>query len=531
MKVKQHGRVGYFRRALVFVLLVGLGACGGSTSGESPDTHSSGSSSSSSSSASSSSSSSSSSGGDCIAAEAGEGYCLVWSDEFNGDQVDKSRWSFERNCYGGGNNEAQCYVDSPANVWVDDGYLHLQAIREDVTGPGVGDDDPAYDPADRSGTGTFSSGRLRSKGKGDWRYGRFEIRAKFPWGQGTWPAIWMLPTNGVYGGWASSGEIDIVEAVNLHVGGERRVHGTLHFGDNWPNNVYAGEAYLLTSGANPADDFHTYAIEWEEGEIRWYVDGDHYATQTQSGWYSAKALDEPAAPFNQHFHMILNLAVGGDWAGNVNDTGIDESIFPQTMLVDYVRVFECRKDLETGRGCGSSDGDFTANPGVPPPTPVDPGEDNEFVIFDGAVTLPYQWFTWTEEGTVDYQLAEAGDTYGTVAQVTFNTDRGIGFFQSAAPVDFSAFREISLDVRIVEDARAIKDPLVLRADCVYPCSSGDYPLGYPALNTWTRYSVPLAELAAAGLDLTRVNTPLVLSPRFGNQRGVVLQLDNVRLLR
>jgi beta-glucanase (GH16 family) len=526
MHVKKHCRSNGFRCALGLVLLAGLSACGGSSSSGSP-----GASSSSSSSASSSSSSSSSSGGDCIAADAGDGYCLVWRDEFGGDQVDSRRWSFERNCYGGGNNEAQCYVDSPANVWVEGGYLHLQAIREDVAGPGVGDDDPAYDPADRSGTGTYSSGRLRSKGKGDWRYGRFEIRAKLPWGQGTWPAIWMLPTDGVYGGWASSGEIDIMEAVNLRVGGERRIHGTLHFGDNWPNNVYAGDAYLLPGDANPADDFHTYAVEWEEGEIRWYVDGDHYATQTQNGWYSAKALDEPVAPFDQRFHLILNLAVGGDWAGNVNDTGIDESVFPQVMLVDYVRVFECRKGPDTGRGCASSDGDFISNPGVTPPTPVDPGDGSEFVVFNGMVTPPYEWFTWTEEGTVDYQLAEAGDTYGTVAQVTFNTDRGIGFFQSAAPVDFSAFREISLDVRIVEDARAIKDPLVLRADCVYPCSSGDYPLGYPALNTWTRYSVPLAELAAAGLDLSRVNTPLVLSPRFGNQRGVVLQLDNVRLLR
>lgn len=523
----------FFKSIFVSVFLAALlSACGSDkTPGDSSSSSSSSSSSNSSASSSSSSASSSSGTADCVPAAAGDGYCLVWSDEFHGTQIDHSRWSFERNCYGGGNNEAQCYVDSPNNAWVDGEYLHIKAIRQNLRGPALADDDPGYNPNDQSGSGTYSSARLRSKSKGDWRYGRFEIRAKLPWGQGTWPAIWMLPTDQIYGGWASSGEIDIMEAVNLKVGGERRIHGTLHFGDNWPNNVYSGEEYVLPGGTNPADDFHVYAVEWEEGEIRWYVDGDHFATQTQTGWYSAKALNKLSAPFDQRFHLILNLAVGGDWAGNVNDTGIDESAFPQEMLVDYVRVFECRKDRETGRGCGSSDGSFKLNPGVPRPAPVDPGNGSEFVIFNGAVTAPYEWRTWTENGSVDYELINVGGDYGLVAQVTFNTDQGIGFFQADAQADFSSFSRISMDIRVVSDPRAVKDPLVVRADCVYPCSSGDYPLGYPMLNQWTRYTIPLAELANGGLDLTRVNTPLVISPLFGNQRGVVLQIDNLRLLR
>lgn len=513
--------------ASICLILAACGSGSGSTSSSSSSNSST--SSSSSSNSSSTSSSSSSSGGDCIPAAVGDGYCLVWQDEFRTTQLDNTRWSYERNCSGGGNNEAQCYVENVKNVWVDGEFLHIKALRENLSGPAVQDDDPAYNPADQSRSGTYSSGRLRTKGKGDWRYGRFEVRAKLPWGQGTWPAIWMLPTDWVYGGWASSGEIDIMEAVNLKVSGERQVHGTLHFGDAWPNNVYSGEAYVLPDGANPADGFHDYAIEWEEGEIRWYVDGDHYATQTQNGWYSAKALDNTAAPFNQRFHLILNLAVGGNWAGAVNDTGINESIFPQEMLVDYVRVFQCRKDPETGKGCGSSDGEFKHNSGVKPPTASVPGDGTEQLIFNGLMSPPYAWRTWQEDGDIQYQLAEVGGAYGTVAQVTFNTDRGIGFFQSDATVNLAEFTAIHFDLRVTVDPRITKSPLIFRADCIHPCTSGDHSLGYPGLDKWTAYSIRLADLATAGLDLTRVNTPFVISPQFGNQRGVVLQIDNVRL--
>lgn len=479
----------------------------------------------------STSASSTASVNDCQGAAAGEGYCLVWQDEFRGNAVDGQKWSYENNCYGGGNGEAQCYVTDSDNVWVDGEFLHIKAIREFVNGPALGDDDPGYNANDRSGSGDYSSGRIRSKGKGDWRYGRFEIRAKLPAGQGTWPAIWMLPTDWVYGGWAASGEIDIVESVNLKVDGENRVHGTLHYGDDWPNNVYSGEAYQLPDGGNPADAFHVYALEWEEGEMRWYVDGDHYATQTQDGWYTVAALNQPAAPYNQRFHMILNFAVGGDWAANTNATGIDPSVFPQEMLVDYVRVFECSKDPEKGRGCGSTDGRFVVNPGVTPPQPVVVDSSQDLVIFETAANDPYAWFTWTESGDVAYALTNAGGNYGIVAQLTFNTNVGIGFFQSPGPADLTQFNRIEFDLRIVADPRAVKDPIIFRADCTYPCSSGDRSLGYPGLNVWTHYSISLAELSSAGLNLSAVNTPFVIAPLSGNENGVVLQVDNIRIVR
>lgn len=303
----------------------------------------------------------------CLEGPRSSGYCLVWADEFSGDAIDSDKWTHEQNCAGGGNNEAQCYVDSENNARVAGGLLHIRAIREDAVGPAMMDDAPDYDPEDTSGSGSYTSARLRSKGLGDWKYGRFEMRAKLPSGQGSWPAFWMLPSDWSYGGWPLSGEIDILEAINLKVDGENRIHGTLHFGDEWPANVHSGEAYQIPGGLNPADGFHDYAVEWEAGEIRWYLDGDHYATQTSDGWYSAAALDNPLAPFDRPFHLILNLAVGGDWPSNANDTGIDESVFPQEFQVDYVRVYQCTEDFETGRGCASTDGDFVSNPGHKPP--------------------------------------------------------------------------------------------------------------------------------------------------------------------
>jgi len=450
----------------------------------------------------------------------------VWQDEFDAGVLDTNRWTPEGNCWGGGNNEAQCYLNRLENLWVADGLLHLKAIREDVRGPAVVDDDPSYSPTDTSGTGTFSSARIRSKNQGDWRYGRFEIRAKLPRGQGTWPAIWMLPTDNVYGGWALSGEIDIMEAVNLTVGGERRVHGTLHFGDNWPNNVSAGNEYLLPGGANPAGDFHVYAVEWEKGEIRWYVDGDHFATQTEAGWYSMADLADSSAPFNQRFHMILNLAVGGSWAANVNDTGIDESVFPQRMQVDYVRVYQCTKDPQTGRGCASRDNDFVLNPGVTPPTPVDTSGD-VLEIFDGAAEPPFNWGVYAESGELLYAMVPIGGDYGTVGEIAFQSNQAIGFYQSGATFDISQYKTIEFDLRIIDDLRAVKAPLIFRADCVFPCTSGDVELGYPQFNTWTHYALSLRDLAAAGLDLKAVNTPFVISTEWGNQAGLKLQVDNI----
>jgi beta-glucanase (GH16 family) len=261
-------------------------------------------------------------------------------------------------------------VDKADNFELENGMLHIVARKEDHTGPAVRAGSPDYSP-ENTKTLPYTSGRIRSDNKGDWKYGRIEARIRLPHGQGTWPAFWMLPTDEDYGGWAASGEIDIMEAVNIGAKTDKtgqisdepeiRILGTLHYGLAWPGNVHSGADFALPGGFSPATSFHTYAIEWEEGEIRWYMDDIHYATQTSETWFSGykdesgKVIKNPGyAPFDKRFHLILNLAVGGAWVSNVNEKGIDPEVFPQRLSVDYVRVYQCSKDPETGKGCASS---------------------------------------------------------------------------------------------------------------------------------------------------------------------------------
>jgi beta-glucanase (GH16 family) len=239
---------------------------------------------------------------------------LVWADEFNGTQIDPAKWKFEVNGKGGGNGEMQYYTDRSQNASVEDGHLTITARKEEYQGP--------------DGKRSYTSARLISKGLGDWEYGRFEARIKMPKGKGMWPAFWMMPTAEAYGIWPLSGEIDIAEVIGQE---PNIVYGTLHYGDKWPNNVHSGDKYILPNG-DFSDDFHVFAIEWQEGEIRWYVDGHLYDTQTQ--WRTASAPFP--APFNQQFYFVLNVAVGGAWPGPPNAA----TVFPQKMEVDYVRVYQ-----------------------------------------------------------------------------------------------------------------------------------------------------------------------------------------------
>lgn len=278
---------------------------------------------------------------------------LVWHDEFYSSSIDQSKWSFEQNCWGGGNDEQQCYTNRLDNAYVDNGVLHIVARKETFTGPALHEDAPDFSPHQRK-TLPYTSAKLRSSSKGDWLYGRFEIRAKLPTGQGSLAAITMLPTNLQYGPWPLSGEIAIVEAVNLGTisdepsaladDPERRIYGTLHYGELRPNNVHSSQSIKLANGQSPADSFHTYAVEWQPGEIRWYVDDVLYATQKSSEWHTGAVTLKTAlprhAPFDQPFHLILNLAVGGNWSGSVNDTGIDPKAFPQSLQIDFVRVYQ-----------------------------------------------------------------------------------------------------------------------------------------------------------------------------------------------
>jgi len=250
------------------------------------------------------------------AAAGPRGWELVWRDEFEGDALDYSRWGVEVNAFGGGNGELQLYTDREANVRVENGQLVLEARRDQPNVQGT--------------VREYSSGRVRTKHRGDWRYGRIEVRAQLPRGRGMWPAIWMLPTDETYGGWAASGEIDIMELVGHE---PAKVLGTLHYGGVWPENEHAGGTYELEQGAF-SDDFHTFAIEWERDEIRWFVDDHQFHAATR--WRSAAAPFP--APFDQRFHLLINLAVGGRLVGAPDDS----TSFPQRIAVDWVRVYEKR---------------------------------------------------------------------------------------------------------------------------------------------------------------------------------------------
>ncbi|NND54442.1 MAG: family 16 glycosylhydrolase [Gammaproteobacteria bacterium] len=238
---------------------------------------------------------------------------LVWSDEFDGTSVDQTKWEFmignggSYGIPGWGNNELQYYRQQ--NATVANGELTITAKQETFAG---------YQ---------YTSARLRTLNKGDFKYGRMEMRAKLPTGQGMWPAFWMLPTNSPYGGWAASGEIDIMEMIGSQ---PDTIHGTIHYGGEWPGNQYSGSSTNVAPGTGT--DWHTYAIEWQDGIIRWFVDGQLYSTRTS--WYSTNG--SYPAPFDVDFHMLLNLAVGGDWPGNPNGS----TSFPQEYVIDYVRVYQ-----------------------------------------------------------------------------------------------------------------------------------------------------------------------------------------------
>ncbi len=266
----------------------------------------------------------------------------TWSDEFDGDEVDKKKWDFDLSngfrddranqwIPGWGNAELQYYTDQPSNVFVADGMLHIVARKE------------SHEQFN------YTSARIKSRRRDrsalfNQTYGRFEFRAKLPTGQGIWPALWMLPQEDTYGTWAASGEIDVLESRGQK---PHEILGTIHYGSRWPSNKHSGETYQLPNGGTIAD-FHVYAIEWEPGEIRWFLDGQQFAAQS-SWWSSTKENDKGGAlptteaeieawpaPFDHPFYIVMNVAVGGKFLGNPDET----TKFPAELLIDYVRVFE-----------------------------------------------------------------------------------------------------------------------------------------------------------------------------------------------
>ena len=247
-------------------------------------------------------------------------YVLVWSDEFDVDGApDSDKWDYDTGGHGWGNNELQ-YYKSSGNAWIEDGKLIVEARKEDYLGR------------------EYTSARLVTRGKQSWKYGLFEIRAKIPTGRGTWPAIWMLPTVSYYGGWPRSGEIDIMEHVGYDL---NRIHGSIHTNDyNHKIGTQRGGSRTVPTATT---EFHTYAIQWLPDRIQFLIDGQVYYTfrlfltcPNQNQW-----------PFDIPFHLLINIAVGGDWGGV---QGVDPDAFPTRMEVEYVRVYQSQFITNLQRG-------------------------------------------------------------------------------------------------------------------------------------------------------------------------------------
>ncbi len=240
-------------------------------------------------------------------------YSLVWSDEFEGENIDQSKWNFEigNGNWGWGNGEHQYYRQE--NAFIEDGKLIIEALNESYAG---------YN---------YTSSRMTTKNKGDWLYGKMEARIKVPRAGGTWPAFWMMPTNSIYGGWPNSGEIDIMEHYGCNPGD---VHATVHNNIfNW-NGGAPPTSYSTSTSA--FIDFHDYEVEWTEDELKFFVDGLHIGSyyNENSGWQQW--------PYNQEFYIILNLAIGSHFM----PCATEDSQFPQRYEIDYVRVYQLSDQLQ-----------------------------------------------------------------------------------------------------------------------------------------------------------------------------------------
>jgi len=269
-------------------------------------------------------------------------WILVWNDEFEGENLDPSKWDYDLGngffdyrthtwVPGWGNEELQYYTREPQNVYVRDSVLHLCALRESLHGCGY--TSARVKTRRRDGSALFVK-----------RYGKFEFRARVPYGKGLWPALWMLPQAEAYGPWAASGEIDVME---IHGEEPGKALGTIHFGSTYPRRELVTHTHELPNGGSVAD-WHVYAVEWDPGEIRWSLDGTIWARQ--NFWWScsrladgvgvdaasAADLNDWPAPFDQPFYLLMNVAVGGNFPGAPNP----QTRFPAVLEVDYVRVYD-----------------------------------------------------------------------------------------------------------------------------------------------------------------------------------------------
>ena len=240
----------------------------------------------------------------------GPGWTLVWADEFNGPSIDTNNWTYDLGGGGWGNNELETYTSSPTNSYVQNGELVIKAIKS---------------------KGKYTSARLKTQGLRSWQYGKIAARIRLPYGQGIWPAFWMMGTNISNVGWPKCGEIDLMELIG---GGENRddtIYGTIHWDENGSHASVGSGAHELPDPQFFYQDYHVFEIEWNSTQIIWRLDSvEYFRAGVDTATYPNRS------EFHAPFFVILNVAVGGNWPGNPNHN----TVFPQYMYVDWVRVYQ-----------------------------------------------------------------------------------------------------------------------------------------------------------------------------------------------
>ena len=465
-----------------------------------------------------------------------QGWELVWSDEFNGTALDAAKWNIQtgdgtaEGIPGWGNNELQSY--QAANIVVSGGVLVI-AAREEDAGDGH----------------AYTSGRINTAGKLDMTYGRFEASIQAPAGQGLWSAFWMLPTDSTYGPWAAGGEIDILEVFSREPA--PFAQGALHYGMAWPLNTYD---YAKYEDVDPADGFHVYAAEWDEDEIRWFVDGAHYYTVRRSTYWNyyrdtetdAHVSGGESAPFDRPFHLLLNLAVGGNLPGPPAPGAL-----PGELEVDYVRVYRCAVDPASGLGCaGLADPTSAA---VTPPGPddvyravydlyVDAAGPLRFPGVDDAVTLvlrarnPDGALAVTEVASAEGgTVIEVGTTAGGGFSIRPANEERLTLFgmgRAAEPGNFAG--ELQFDLYVFGDDTDAASSLAVKLDSgAAEVGAVEMPFETLPRDEWTTVTVQISDIVrnanppgARPVDVDRVLNLFALEPSSFAR----LQVDNVRLI-
>ena len=464
-----------------------------------------------------------------------EEWSLVWSDEFDGSAVDSGSWTFQlgdgsdNGLPGWGNYELQYYQADNASIQeVDDTTaLVIEARQEDA------------------GNSAYTSARMRSVNKFDFKYGRVDVRAKAAPGDGMWSAIWMMPTDTTYGTWAAGGEIDIMEVVNAGTDNQG-VFMAAHYGFEWPLNQITSEG----ADVDDASDWHTYSLEWSGDYVRWFVDGEHLRTVSKDVYYSYYFKDNtdgyqlasnPAAPFDRDFHLIVNLAVGGIGPG----VELDPSSVPGEMVVDYIRVYECSYDTGNGVGCNSFADRSIESPDAQSPEVVtteiytDSVGPLTWTFLTGDVTRDLQAAVgYNNEGAIDISVSEvAVEGRGNVLDVM--SDGGGNVLVNATDgkiIDIYGHRgggELKFDMYIDSSMTAPDSTIAVKIDSGYP-ALGSVSLSVADMpkNEWFSYSASINQILATRgrgerpLALGAVQNLVVIEP----SAAAHVQLDNIRLV-